>query len=138
MRQFPVVSFNQKTQRFAVGTVAEHVVVIYDLRTATKWRILEGHTQAITALSFAPLGDKLVSYSAEEAAVRVWQVGAGGFFSGLLGIQGRCIDTTPLAQTPRAGDKTAWLQNCGLTWLSPKEVKLVREDQSVVSLSIPE
>ena len=34
-----------------MGTT-EAVVILYDLRTATKWRILEGHTGPVTALAF--------------------------------------------------------------------------------------
>ena len=40
VRRYPMVHFNQPTQRLAVGT-AEGVVLLYDLRTATKWRILQ-------------------------------------------------------------------------------------------------
>lgn len=46
VRKFPMAAFHQDTQRFAVGTV-DALVVIYDLRTATKWRVLEGHEGAI-------------------------------------------------------------------------------------------
>jgi len=56
VRRYPMVHFNQPTQRLAVGT-AEGVVLLYDLRTATKWRILQGHEAAVTALAFAPAGD---------------------------------------------------------------------------------
>ena len=42
VRKFPMTAFHQDTQRFAVGTV-DALIVIYDLRTATKWRVLEGH-----------------------------------------------------------------------------------------------
>ncbi len=46
VRKFPMAAFHQDTQRFAVGTT-DALVVIYDLRTATKWRVLEGHECAI-------------------------------------------------------------------------------------------
>jgi hypothetical protein len=52
--KYPMVSFHQKSQRFAVGTDPQHgsVVIIYDLRTATKWRILEGHKGVLAAVAF--------------------------------------------------------------------------------------
>ena len=34
----------------------QQVIIIYDLRTATKWRILEGHEAGVTAISFNPKG----------------------------------------------------------------------------------
>ncbi len=44
VQKYPSVAFHQKTQLFAVGTGASNQsqIMIYDLRTATKWRILEG------------------------------------------------------------------------------------------------
>merc|ERR1712194_275545 len=49
VQTFPMVAFHQPSQKFAVGT-GDGLVVVYDLRTATKWRILEGHTSAVAAL----------------------------------------------------------------------------------------
>lgn len=43
VRRFPMVTFHQQTQRFAVGCT-DGLIVLYDLRTATKWKVLEGHT----------------------------------------------------------------------------------------------
>ena len=50
---------------------------MYDLKTATRLYVLEGHTRAITALSFSPDGRRLVSVSLEESRVVVWKVGVG-------------------------------------------------------------
>ena len=61
-----------------VGTV-EAVIVIYDLRTATKWRILEGHRAALSSLEFTESGAKLASYSARECCVWSWQGLPTGF-----------------------------------------------------------
>ena len=38
VKRFPVVAFHQRSQRFAVGTSGK-LIIIYDLRTATKWRL---------------------------------------------------------------------------------------------------
>ena len=40
VKRYTMVAFHQPSQRLAVGTVAG-VIIIYDLRTATKWRILQ-------------------------------------------------------------------------------------------------
>lgn len=87
-----MVAFHQANQRLAVGT-AEGMIILFDLRTATKWRILEGHTGAVSAVAFAPEEEQrqvrtlstahgssssgiLVSYSAKECAVRWWTSGS--------------------------------------------------------------
>jgi len=57
-------TFHQTTQRFAVGTV-DALVVIFDVRTATKWRVLEGHEGAINAVTFDGAGQRLASFSAQ-------------------------------------------------------------------------
>lgn len=65
----------QSTQRFAVGTVG-HKVVIFDIKLGGVWRTLIGHTNAITCVGFSSDGRYLLSYSADESAVRVWNVSA--------------------------------------------------------------
>merc|ERR1712228_176982 len=84
------VAFHQPSQKFAVGT-GDGLVIVYDLRTATKWRILEGHTGAIAGLAFARDGGQLASYSARDCSVRLWQCSSQGFLGGLLGTSGRCL-----------------------------------------------
>jgi len=86
---FPMVVFHQHTQRFAVGT-HEGLIIIYDLRTATKWRILEGHKDALSALAFSEDGCQLGSYSIRDRTFRLWQCSSSGFFGGILGMSGKC------------------------------------------------
>ncbi len=131
VKRYPMVAFHQDSQRFAVGTV-EAIIIIYDLRTATKWRILEGHAGPISALCFeTSKGETIVSYCADEPAVRLWQTGAStGFFGGLLGIQGSCLRVAklqPLKDKYTPGDI---IHNCSMDW-----ERLQREDQSFVSLT---
>lgn len=80
VQKYPVVSFHQESQRFAVGTSKsdKNVIIIYDLKTATKWRILEGHKEEVTAVAFNQKGNMLVSYSALESpkcSIRIWNTG---------------------------------------------------------------
>lgn len=63
------------TQKLAVGT-NEGVVVMYDLKTAIRLYVLEGHTKPITTCSFSTDGRRLVTLSLGESLVLVWKVGS--------------------------------------------------------------
>jgi WD repeat-containing protein 7 len=73
---YPSIDFHHKSQRLAVGT-HEGSTIIYDLKTATRLYVLEGHTRPVTALSWSPDGHRLVSVSLEESKAVVWKVGLG-------------------------------------------------------------
>ncbi|OJT12977.1 WD repeat-containing protein 7 [Trametes pubescens] len=75
VQTFPTVDFHMATQRLAVGT-SEGAVVMYDLKTATRLYVLEGHKKRTTACSFSPDGRRLVTMSLEESDVLVWKVGS--------------------------------------------------------------
>jgi WD40 repeat protein len=64
-----------ETQRLAVGT-HEGAVVMYDLKTAIRLYVLEGHTKPITTCSFSADGRRLVTISLGESLVLVWKVGS--------------------------------------------------------------
>jgi WD40 repeat protein len=83
-----MAAFHQLTQRLAVGTSAG-VVIIYDLRTATKWRILQGHEGSIAAVAFAAGGELVASYSAADCTLRWWQAGSSSLL-GYFGLHGHC------------------------------------------------
>lgn len=70
-------------------------MLVYDLRTATKWRILQGHEAAISSLAFSSAGETLASVSFTDRTLRWWQAGYTGLFS-FLGLQGSCQHVTPL------------------------------------------
>ncbi|CEG48132.1 FOG: WD40 repeat [Plasmopara halstedii] len=90
VRRFPMVDFHQETQRLALGTM-EAVIVIYDLRTATKWRVLDGHGSAVSAVRFRFDGQVLVSYAARDGSVRWWNSGNAGLFGGMLKMYQSCL-----------------------------------------------
>ncbi|TKY90706.1 hypothetical protein EX895_000704 [Sporisorium graminicola] len=79
---YPSVSFFGAGQRLAVGT-NEGAVIMYDLKTATRLYVLEGHRRRTDAASFSPDGRRLVTMSLEEGRVLVWKTSAGfsSFFS---------------------------------------------------------
>ncbi|GAA5867444.1 hypothetical protein JCM8547_007506 [Rhodosporidiobolus lusitaniae] len=82
VRTFPSIDFHGKSQRLAVGT-HEGACIVFDLRTATRLYVLEGHSHPVTALSWSPDGHRLVTVSLEESKVAVWKT-ATGLFSGML------------------------------------------------------
>lgn len=73
--RYPSVDFHGPSQRLAIGT-SEGAVVMYDLKTATRLYVLEGHTKRTTACAFSPDGRRLVTLSLEEHLVLVWKVGS--------------------------------------------------------------
>jgi len=75
VKTFPTVDFHGTSQRLAVGT-SEGAIVMYDLKTATRLFVLEGHKKRITSCSFSPDGRRLVTLSLEENVVLVWKVGS--------------------------------------------------------------
>jgi len=133
VKRYPMVAFHQNTQRFAVGTV-QSVILVYDLRTATKWRILEGHKGPISALAFEPrTGENILSYCASESAVRLWQTGTSSGIFSFLGIQGSCLRTFSLPGLRLENPTTSAdiIHNCAiLDWNT-----LCREDASRFDLS---
>jgi WD40 repeat protein len=56
------VNFNLETQKLSVGTW-DNKIIIYDLKTAVKWKILEGHNSPVTILEFNTSGTLLASFS---------------------------------------------------------------------------
>ena len=73
--RFPTVDFHTDSQRLAVGT-SEGAVIMYDLKTATRLYILEGHRKRLAGISFSPDGRRLVTLGLEESVVLVWKVGS--------------------------------------------------------------
>jgi len=74
VQTFPTVDFHTDSQKLAVGT-SEGAVIMYDLKTATRLYVLEGHKKRLTACSFSPDGRRLATASLEEGVVLVWKVG---------------------------------------------------------------
>lgn len=74
LRSFPTLDFHAVSQRLAVGT-SEGAVIMYDLKTATRLYVLEGHRKRLAGISFSPDGRRMVTLSVEESVVLVWKVG---------------------------------------------------------------
>ena len=132
--EFPMLCFDQATQRLVLGSGRD--IVIYDLRMATKWRVLHGHQAAVSAVAvFSTAATsasqfEVASYSAREHAVFAWNVN-GGFFGSFLGTEGSVARKVTLPWLGACGDAEI-IRHCSLTWISPKAVQLRREDGSVI------
>jgi len=145
VRTYPMVAFHQQSQKFAVGT-GDGLVIVYDLRTATKWRILEGHTATISALAFSQDGSQLGSYSATDCSIRLWQCAASGFLGGILGSNARCVKYhelpalttsgpgTAVAATMEDPKRTGW-RRVSLKWSDKGALCLVRENGDTMQLA---
>ncbi|TYZ64069.1 hypothetical protein PybrP1_002671 [[Pythium] brassicae (nom. inval.)] len=159
VRRFPMIDFHKDTQRLAIGTM-EAVILIYDLRTATKWRVLDGHASAVSAVSFRADGQILVSYAAREGSVRWWNSGNAGLFGGMLKMQQSCLKehrldvlksaaaSAPSSSGGASADLKQVIQTCRFQFLTLKEpsiaaasatelkekkiLRLTREDASQV------
>ncbi|OQS02522.1 hypothetical protein THRCLA_05106 [Thraustotheca clavata] len=140
VKRFPMVDFHKTTQRLAVGTM-EGVVLLFDLRTATKWRVLEGHTTPISAVQFRKDGAMLISYSSRDASIRWWNITPGGILS-LLKVQQSCVrhlQLAPLTQhLQRPAELHKVIQSCRFridTEDNSSNVWLTREDESILPLN---
>lgn len=147
-KAYPMVAFHQISQLFAVGTSRANdkfqkcVILIYDLRTATKWRIIEGHSHDITAIEFSEDGTTIASYSSFEQpnpSLRLWKTGSQGIFSSLLGTHGRCFKIIHLHPSALDPDDSSLdekiLQHVKIVWKSPSRINLTREDGTSATYS---
>ncbi|KZT12183.1 WD40 repeat-like protein [Laetiporus sulphureus 93-53] len=135
VQTFPTVDFHSPTQRLAVGT-SEGAVVMYDLKTATRLYVLEGHKKRTTACSFSPDGRRLVTVSLEESVVLVWKVGSSFtsfFIAGAPPRQGHAGSGPYKTLGFNVGDEAqmsliATLTDVRFEWLADRSVRLrIRE-----------
>ncbi|KZP13950.1 WD40 repeat-like protein [Athelia psychrophila] len=135
VKTFPTVDFFMANQRLAVGT-SEGAIIMYDLKTATRLYVLEGHKKRIAACSFSPDGRRLVTVSLEEGIVLVWKVGssfASFFTPGAPPRQGHG-GSEPFKTLPfNVGDEVvmsiaATLEGVRFEWTAERSVRLnIRE-----------
>ncbi|GAA5825296.1 hypothetical protein JCM11251_006926 [Rhodosporidiobolus azoricus] len=120
VKTFPSIDFHGKSQRLAVGT-QEGAAIVFDLRTATRLYVLEGHSRAVTALSWSPDGHRLVTVSLEESRVAAWKVGVGllsMFMPGAPPRQGPGSSTAPFKIYDfHVGDEALMTTAATLEWV---------------------
>ena len=151
-KEYPMTAFHQGKQKFAIGT-SKGQVNVYDIRSGTKWRILDGHTGAISAVGYDFSGKYICSYSATDCTARVWHMTGGGIagvtavvvnanpggsvLGGLIGSSGgKCILVKQLGnveeETAKSDIKHPFnlaYRICGVKvrWTSDNEILVVRE-----------
>lgn len=89
--QFGVISLHVATQRLAVP-LADNTISVFDLKSGNRIALLQGHVHPCTLVIFNPErsdGKQLLSYSADEACVRWWNISSsssGGTSSSISGL----------------------------------------------------
>lgn len=83
LNRYPYTTFNQKTQHFAVANNFNKII-IYDLKMALEWKILQGHTKTISAICIHEEGKLLASFSYEEERLLIFKIDYPGFFASIL------------------------------------------------------
>ncbi|XP_072920233.1 WD repeat-containing protein 7 isoform X3 [Hemitrygon akajei] len=128
--RFYMVSYCDRSNRIAVG--ARHgSMALYDIRTG-KCQIIHGHSGPITAVSFAPDGRYLATYSNADSHISFWQMNTSLLGSiGMLNSapQLRCMKTyqVPPVHPISPGSQNA-LKLARLIWTSNRNVILMAHD----------
>uniref|UniRef100_K3X1T3 Uncharacterized protein n=1 Tax=Globisporangium ultimum (strain ATCC 200006 / CBS 805.95 / DAOM BR144) TaxID=431595 RepID=K3X1T3_GLOUD len=123
----------------------EAVILIYDLRTATKWRVLDGHSSAVSAVGFRQDGQILVSYAAREGSVRWWNSGNAGLFGGMLKMQQSCLKehkldilkssaSAPSSSGGASADLKQVIQTCRFQFLTLAEPSITTSNNAASEL----
>uniref|UniRef100_A0A9J8ARB6 WD repeat domain 7 n=1 Tax=Cyprinus carpio carpio TaxID=630221 RepID=A0A9J8ARB6_CYPCA len=128
--RFYMVAYCDRSYRIAVGA-RQGSVALYDVRTG-KCQHIHGHKGPITAVSFAPDGRYLATYSNADSHISFWQMNTSLLGSiGMLNSapQLRCIKTyqVPPVQPASPGSQNA-LKLARLIWTSNRNVILMAHD----------
>ncbi|XP_007578762.1 WD repeat-containing protein 7-like [Poecilia formosa] len=125
-----MVGYCDRSHRIAVGA-RQGSVALYDVRTG-KCQNIHGHKGPITAVSFAPDGRYLATYSNADSHICFWQMNTSLLGSiGMLNSapQLRCIKTyqVPPVQPASPGSQNH-LKLARLIWTSNRNVILMAHD----------
>ncbi|XP_073668625.1 WD repeat-containing protein 7 isoform X2 [Paramisgurnus dabryanus] len=128
--RFYMVAYCDRSYRIAVGA-RQGSVALYDVRTG-KCQHIHGHKGPITAVSFAPDGRYLATYSNADSHISFWQMNTSLLGSiGMLNSapQLRCIKTyqVPPVQPASPGSQNA-LKLARLIWTSNRNVIVMAHD----------
>ncbi|CAD7942050.1 unnamed protein product [Amoebophrya sp. A120] len=137
--QLPMCCFHQATQRYGVGT-REGRVFVYDLRTATKYRVLDlpGAPQGnnrVLACSFAEDGAKLAAYAA-DASLTVWSLQATGLLDYFRRDAAKAAGRSRVIGTPTGADLATALAKVQLVWRTHDVIQVRRENDESLTISV--
>ncbi|KYQ94366.1 WD40 repeat-containing protein [Tieghemostelium lacteum] len=126
--KYPMVSFHSETQRLALGTL-DGFIVIYDLKTATRWHRIEAHEHSfVSAVEFNENGKGIASYSSKDNTVRIWH--ASSSFFGLGPSQFTCIKSMTPNGLEKSKQTVPKIEFVNLKWQNPSTLLLIRDDRS--------
>jgi WD40 repeat protein len=147
VKKYPNIAFHGHSQRIAIGSI-DGLILIYDLKTGTRWQILEGHQKPISAVSFSPDGKLIASYSLEEASVRIWQP-SPSFLGMLVGTFNSSESNNTPMKSIRSytvgkeiqGEENsislnAIIENVRFEWTSENKVKLIGLRGSALNVNV--
>ncbi|EFA85792.1 WD40 repeat-containing protein [Heterostelium album PN500] len=140
VNKYPMVSFHHESQRLMLGTM-DGSIVIYDLKTATRWHRLEGHERAlISAVSFSESGKALASFSTKDNLLKIFQTNSS--FFGFLGSQFNCTKSVRITtdhqqqqQQQQQYNPAPKVENIKIQWLSPQQI-LLKKDNNTFTLNL--
>mmetsp|Transcript_19234 Transcript_19234/g.35284 ORF Transcript_19234/g.35284 Transcript_19234/m.35284 type:complete len:849 (-) Transcript_19234:1598-4144(-) len=125
----PMFTVSQEKQRLAAGTLSR-VVVLYDLKTASRWKVLEAHSRTVDGVEFNSSGSLLATYSMTDEELKIWKLDSG-FFGSILGKS--TITLLHHFHLPTLETKESWT-NVKVRWKQDNVISLRREDKSLTDL----
>jgi len=123
VKNYPIVSFHQETQHLAVannGKGSECGIILYELRTASRSHMLEGHKGNIRAVAFSQDGKYIASY-AEDLKVKIWQSNPSFL---VIFTSNPCLHTIDVPHIEVPGS----LLDVHIEWTSPHSVQVRAKD----------
>eukprot|EP01103_Thecamoeba_quadrilineata_P000587 TRINITY_DN1050_c0_g1_i2.p1 TRINITY_DN1050_c0_g1~~TRINITY_DN1050_c0_g1_i2.p1 ORF type:complete len:964 (+),score=176.67 TRINITY_DN1050_c0_g1_i2:798-3689(+) len=131
VQKYPMISFHKETQRLAVGT-SKNLVNIYDLKTAVKSLVLDGHNGSVAAVAFNLDGKSLATYSPDDSLIRLWNTGPSPSFFRFGGATNNTIVKDPFnsfsiaSHVKRTLTPQFLLESVQLDWSSARKLVLKR------------
>ena len=117
LKRYGFCTFHKDTQHFFVPS-AQNEIIVYDLRTAMRWKSLKGNDAKIECLAVQDSGQILASFSRRNRELRFWRIGASGFFENLL------RSSTELAKTVKVSEEIPAETELKMNWLNDKAIEL--------------
>lgn len=135
VKYYNICSFNKFTQKLAVVNNINKCIYLYDLKSAKKLKIFQGHKKYIDCIKFNTNGTALASYSKLDLSFKLWNCTNVGLFSGFLKIQSKCTRDIQLSKI-----KSSYLylsdSYIDITYKKKNEWILKREDNAIYLIYI--
>jgi WD40 repeat protein len=118
LKRYHFCSFHKDSQHlFVPGNSNE--IIIYDLRTAMRWKSLKGHEGLIECIAVQDGGQIVASFSRKDKEIKLWKIHSSGFFENILG------NSTQLYRSIRVKEEIPLHAELKLTWINnDKQIEL--------------